>query len=125
MKIIFLVGMCLSINAYAIEWVNYYNNETTKSYIDIDSISDVGQYKKAWSKTYSDKGYVLNGGKVGNQAMMLTFVDCLNDATAIKAVMFYYNDDFVAKLPNIEKLEFSEVIPGTPGYESMKLICSH
>ena len=117
--------MCTSINAFAIEWVNYHNSEKASSFLDVDSVSEAGKIKKAWTKENLKVTTTLADGKQFNQLIILDYVDCFNDTKATKAVMFYLNDEYAAQLPQINELNFEIVSPGTPGYEKLKAICEY
>ena len=122
------VAGLISATASAVNWVVADYNQTMSMYVDLDSISRSGQYKKAFFMMKSNTPLRLDNGAYFDSYTSYQFIDCKSNPLRMKldSIVFRYNSNVVLQQSGLSKLGIDWQIahPSTLGHSASRLVCS-
>ena len=127
-KIIGILLLCFgfSTNIYAATWVKLNENNTSKLFLDKQSVMKKDQFQRAWVKIeYKTIQKNLESvEKEYNLSKVLWFFDCPAQKSATSQVFQYLNDELIYSVAiDYKSAEFIEPVPETDVDVAMRYVC--
>ena len=127
-KIIGILLLCFgfSTNIYATTWVKLNESNTSKLFLDKQSVMKVDQFQRAWVKIeYKTIQKNLESvEKEYNLSKVLWFFDCPAQKSATSQVFQYLNDELIYSVAiDYKSAEFIEPVPETDVDVAMRYVC--
>ena len=129
-KIIGILLLCFgfSTNIYAATWVKLNENNTSKLFLDKQSVMKKDQFQRAWVKIeYKTIQKNLESvEKEYNLSKVLWFFDCPAQKSATSQVFQYLNDELIYSVAiDYKSAEFIEPVPETDVDVAMRYVCQN
>ena len=123
---LFILGLAITLNAQAAQWVKLSDNNVEKITLDKQSILQQDKLKRAWVKI-EYKTPQINPETIDKQynlSKLLWFFDCSAQKSATSQVFQYLNSELVYSTAiDAKKAEFIEPVPETDVDIAMRYVC--
>ena len=133
MKIISMVGLSLAVvtlSAMTSDWLLISQNDKSKTYVQLTSVSKHDKLMKAWFRTEFKSPQIRESGSKEYQSMQeLDYFNCVERASAVSRLNFFSglfdSGEVVGRVYfPIEELQFSEVAFDPTEETKMNFVCS-
>ncbi|MCL1886993.1 MAG: hypothetical protein FWG01_03550 [Betaproteobacteria bacterium] len=130
-KIIIFLLFMLCVNAHAENWKFVIASDNQEIYVDVDSIADVGNYRRAWTIFNYSVSARAPGTKfdfISDRSLF--FFDCKKKNVGRATQILYAEPNgtgqfFTTFSGRIQDIKFEKVVPETIGENFFDFVCTY